>query len=142
MVRRRRPALKKAFTEREDLMTGVVNIEKCFEKFSDLFSPKIVGELNGQHVKLVRLEGDRVPLHTHEGEDELFLVLDGELKLIDNSREMVLHAGEFYIVRRGREHRVIPHGHVKLLLFEPAGIEHTGKVRSEITKERFDRLDP
>ena len=122
-------------------MSGVVNIEKCFEKFEDLFSPKIVGELNGQHVKLVRLEGDNVPLHTHDDEDELFLVLDGELDIIDGEEEVTVQPGEFYIVRRGREHRVVPRGHVKLLLFEPAGIEHTGKVRSEITRDAFERLD-
>ncbi len=122
-------------------MSGIVNIEKCFERFEDLFSPKIVGELNGQHVKLVRVEGDKVPFHTHDDEDELFYVLEGELDIIDGDGEFTLRAGEFYIVRRGSEHRVIPRGHVKLMLFEPADIEHTGKVKSEITKDSFDILD-
>ncbi len=122
-------------------MSGIVNIEKCFERFEDLFSPKIVGELNGQHVKLVRAEGDKVPFHTHEDEDELFYVLEGELDIIDGDGAFTLRAGEFYIVRRGSEHRVIPRGHVKLMLFEPADIEHTGKVKSEITKDSFDILD-
>ncbi len=106
------------------------------------FHPKIVGELNGQHVKLVRAEGDKVPMHTHDDQDELFFVLEGELDIIDGEGEITLRPGEFYIVRRGREHRVIPRGHVKLLLFEPADIAHTGKVRSEITKDSFDVLDP
>ena len=53
-------------------MSKVVNIEKCFEKFNDTFSPKIIGELNGQHVKVARLEGDKVPWHTHDNEDEMF----------------------------------------------------------------------
>ena len=122
-------------------MSGKVNIKKCFEQFEDLFSPKIVGELNGQHVKLVRAEGDKVPLHTHDDEDELFYVLEGELDIIDGDEELTLEPGEFYIVRRGRKHRVVPRGHVKLLLFEPAEIEHTGKVKSEITKDSFDILD-
>lgn len=122
-------------------MSGIVNIEKCFERFEDLFSPKIVGELNGQHVKLVRAEGDKVPFHTHNDEDELFFVLEGELDIIDGDAEFTLRAGEFYIVRRGSEHRVIPRGHVKLMLFEPAEIEHTGNVKTEITKDSFDRLD-
>ena len=122
-------------------MSGVVNIEQCFERFEDLFSPKIVGELNGQHVKLVRAEGDKVPLHTHDDEDELFFVLEGELDIIDGEEEVTVKPGEFYIVRRGREHRVVPRGHVKLLLFEPVDIEHTGKVRAEITKDSFDILD-
>jgi len=122
-------------------MSGVVNIKECFERFEDLFSPKIVGELNGQHVKLVRAEGDKVPLHTHDNEDELFFVFEGELDIVDGEEEHSLKPGEFYIVRRGREHRVIPRGHVKLLLFEPADIEHTGKVRAEITRDSFDTLD-
>ena len=122
-------------------MSGIVNIEKCFDQFDDLFSPKIVGELNGQHVKLVRAEGDKVPLHTHDDEDELFFVFEGELDIIDGKEELTLKPGEFYIVRHGREHRVIPRGHVKLLLFEPADIKHTGTVRSEITKDSFDILD-
>ena len=122
-------------------MSGVVNIEQCFERFEDLFSPKIVGELNGQHVKLVRAEGDKVPLHTHDDEDELFFVLEGELDIIDGEEEVTVKPGEFYIVRRGREHRVVPRGHAKLLLFEPVDIEHTGKVRAEITKDSFDILD-
>ena len=123
-------------------MVKVVNIEACFAKFSDTFSPKIVGELNGQHVKLVRCEGDKVPWHTHDSEDELFLVLEGELDVCERNETVTLHAGEFCIVPRGREHRVVPRGHVKLLLFEPAGIAHTGSVRAEITKDRYDRLDP
>ncbi len=123
-------------------MTRKVNIEQCFEKFSDTFSPKIVGELNGQNVMVVRLEGDMVPWHTHEHEDEMFFVVDGVLDVIERDGTMSLRAGEFCIVRKGTEHRVVPQGHVKLILFEPAGIAHTGKVRSEITKDRFDRLEP
>lgn len=123
-------------------MTRVINLDKCFAKFSDTFSPKIVGELNGQHVKVVRLEGDKVPWHTHDLEDELFLVLDGTLQVLERDSSVALHSGEFCVVPHGVEHRVVPEGHVKLLLFEPAGIAHTGTVRSEITKDQCDRLDP
>lgn len=122
-------------------MTRVVNIAKSFEKFNDTFSPKIVGELNGQHVMLVRCEGDKVPWHTHDNEDEMFLVVDGTLEVIERDRTVVLHGGEFYIVRRGIDHRVVPQGHVRLMLFEPESISHTGNVKAEITKESFDRLD-
>jgi mannose-6-phosphate isomerase-like protein (cupin superfamily) len=123
-------------------MARVVNIADCFGRFTDTFSPKIVGELNGQHVKLVRCEGDKVPWHTHDSEDELFLVLEGELDVCERDETVTLRSGEFCIVPHGREHRVVPRGHVKLLLFEPAGIAHTGSVRAEITKDRYDRLDP
>ncbi len=122
-------------------MEKVVNIKKCFEKFSDTFSPKIVGELNGQNIMLVRCEGDKIPWHIHDNEDEMFFVLDGTLEVLERDGSLTLHAGEFCIVRKGIEHRVVPRDHVKLMLFEPQSIAHTGKVKSEVTKERFDRLD-
>jgi mannose-6-phosphate isomerase-like protein (cupin superfamily) len=122
-------------------MLKVVNIEKCFGKFSDTFSPKIVAELNGQHVKLVRAEGDKVPWHTHDHEDELFYVLEGSLEVQQRGETARLNAGEFCVVARGLEHKVVPIGYVKLLLFEPAGIAHTGQVRSGITKDHYDRLE-
>lgn len=122
-------------------MAGVVNIEACFERFSDTYSPKIVGEVNGQDVKVVRLEGEKVPWHTHENEDELFWVLDGVLDVFERECKKTLNPGEFCVVHKGIEHRVVPHGHVKLVLIEPAGIAHTGDVRSEITLDRYERLD-
>lgn len=122
-------------------MAKVVNIEKYFEKFNDTYSPKIVGELNGQLVMVVRLEGDKVPWHTHDKEDEMFFVVDGILDIFEKNKNITLHTGEFYIVPRGVEHRVVPRGQVRLILFEPKGIAHTGKVKSEITKEHFDRLE-
>lgn len=123
-------------------MAKVVSVERCFEKFNDTFSPKIVGDLNGQHVKLVRVEGDKVPWHTHDEEDEMFFVLEGAMEVMERDETVTLNAGEFCIVPRGKEHRVVPQGHVKLMLFEPAGIAHTGKVRAEITLDEYDRLEP
>jgi mannose-6-phosphate isomerase-like protein (cupin superfamily) len=119
----------------------VVNIDRCFKKFNDTFSPKIIGELNGQYVLAVKLEEDMCPLHTHENEDEMFYVLEGILDIYEDKKKTTVKTGEFYIVYRGTAHRVVPQGHVKLLLFEPAGISHTGSVQSEITKIRFDKLD-
>jgi mannose-6-phosphate isomerase-like protein (cupin superfamily) len=123
-------------------MEKVVNIEKCFDRFSDTFSPKIVAELNGQNVLLVRCEGDKVPWHIHDNEDEMFFVLEGTLDVFEREKSTTLHAGEFIIVRKGVEHRVVPQGHVKLMLFEPQGIAHTGKVKAEITLDRYERLEP
>jgi mannose-6-phosphate isomerase-like protein (cupin superfamily) len=122
-------------------MSKVINIDKCFRMFDDIFSPKIVGELNDQLIMLVKCEGDKVPWHTHENEDEMFFVADGVLEVQEEDRSVTLHAGEMYIVDRGVEHRVVPQGRVKLILFEPAGIEHTGKVKTEITKQSFDHLE-
>jgi len=122
-------------------MAKVVNIQDCFSKFRDTYSPKIIGELNGQHVKLARVEGDKCPWHIHDNEDEMFFVVEGTMDVQEKDETVTLRAGEFCIVPRGREHRVVPRGHVKLILFEPAGIAHTGNVRAEITKDRYDRLD-
>ncbi len=122
-------------------MLKVVNIADGFRRFDDLFSPKIVGEVNGQHIKLVRVEGDKVPWHTHDTEDELFWVLDGELQVLTRDTSATLHPGEFTIVPSGVEHRVVPHGHVKLVLVETDGIAHTGGVKAEITLDRYEHLD-
>lgn len=122
-------------------MNKVINIDACFQRFSDTFSPKIIAELNGQHIKLVRVEGDKVPWHTHDREDELFWVLEGELEILERAGTVTLFPGEMYIVPRGKEHKVIPKGHVKLILFEPAGIEHTGKVQAEITLKEYQKLE-
>lgn len=121
-------------------MRQAINIEKCFGMFEDTFSPKIIGELNGQLVMLVKCQGDKVPWHTHDHEDEMFYVLAGELEVQEKVGSVTLNKGEMYIVKRGTEHRVVPKGLVKLMLFEPAGIEHTGKVKAEITKKSFERL--
>lgn len=122
-------------------MMKCVKIDDCFGKFNDTYSPKIVGELNGQHVKVVRLEGDKVPWHTHDNEDEMFFVVEGTLDVQEKEETVTLNAGEFCIVRRGREHRVVPRGHVRLILFEPVGIAHTGNVRADITRDHYDSLD-
>ena len=117
-----------------------VNIAAAFSRFADTFSPKIVADLNGQQVKLVRAEGDKVPWHTHEKEDEMFLVLEGVLNVHWTEGHAVLNPLEFIVIPKGVSHRVVPDRHVKLLLFEPAATEHTGNVRSEITKDKLDRL--
>jgi len=121
-------------------MLEIVNIDDGFARFDDLFSPKIVAELNGQHVKLVRVEGDKVPWHTHDQEDELFWVLEGELDVMTREATVTLRPGEFTVVPRSVEHRVVPRGHVKLVLFEPDGIAHTGDVEAEITLDRYEHL--
>lgn len=123
-------------------MSKVINLDRCFEKFDDTFSPKVVAELNGQLVMVVRCEGDKVPWHTHDAEDELFFVLDGTLEVQQRDGSVILQAGEMCVVKRGIEHRVVPQGHVRLILFEPADIKHTGTVKAEITRKEFDRLEP
>ena len=107
----------------------------------DRWNPKIVAELNGQHVKLAKLEGEFV-WHHHEDEDELFLVVEGVLSIELRDKTLELAAGEMVVVPRGVEHRpVVPLGVCSVLLFEPASTVNTGNVEDDprrvSTLERF-----
>jgi mannose-6-phosphate isomerase-like protein (cupin superfamily) len=109
-----------------------VNLEEKFATFHEHWQPRIVGELNGQHVKIARLLGEFV-WHHHEDEDELFLVLAGTLRMEYRDRVVLLSEGEFCIVPRGVEHRPVAGSEVKVLLFEPASTLNTGDVENERT---------
>lgn len=100
----------------------------------------IVGELNGQLVKVAKLHGEFL-WHHHEQEDELFLVLKGTLLMRLRDREVRIEAGEFFIVPRGVEHLPIAEQEVHLLLFEPASTLNTGNVRNERTLQELRRLE-
>lgn len=102
--------------------------------FTEQWSPKIVAALNGQHVKLARLQGEFV-WHRHEAQDELFLVLEGELTVELRDGEVRLGAGELLVVPRGVEHRPVAAREAKVLLFEPAGTRNTGEEGGERTVE-------
>jgi mannose-6-phosphate isomerase-like protein (cupin superfamily) len=99
----------------------------------------VVGELNGQHVKLVKFQGEFV-WHDHAAEDEMFLVVRGSFRMEFRDRSVTLNAGEFLIVPRGVEHRPVAEQEVEVLLFEPAGIKHTGDVESELTVHTYERI--
>jgi len=116
-----------------------VNLAEKLASFSDYFSPKIVGELNGQHVKLVKFQGEFV-WHDHAAEDELFLVVRGSFRMDFRDRSVTLKEGEFIIVPRGVEHRPVAEQEVEVMLFEPAAIKHTGDVESELTVQEFERI--
>ena len=116
-----------------------VNIEECFQRFSDTFSPKIVGELNGQHVKLAKLKGKFV-WHEHEAEDELFMVIKGRLIISLRDRDITLEEGEFVIVPRGVEHCPVADEEVQVLMFEPIATSHTGNVQSEKTVDKLGMI--
>jgi mannose-6-phosphate isomerase-like protein (cupin superfamily) len=121
-----------------------VRLAEKLAAFSDHWSPRIVGELNGQHVKLVKFQGDFV-WHHHANEDELFLVVHGRFRMEyrDESgaeRSMDISEGEFVIVPRGVEHRPCAAEEVHVLLFEPASTLNTGNVRNERTVDAPARL--
>jgi mannose-6-phosphate isomerase-like protein (cupin superfamily) len=116
-----------------------VDVADTFARFREPWSPKIVGELNGQMVKLVRFQGEFV-WHKHDHEDEMFLVVDGEFRMELRDGNIDLKAGQFLIVPRGVEHRPVAMREAQVMLFEPATTLNTGNVRNERTLERLERL--
>jgi mannose-6-phosphate isomerase-like protein (cupin superfamily) len=116
-----------------------VNLAQKFSLFDEYWSPKIVGELNGQYVKLAKLQGEFV-WHTHEAEDELFLVSKGRLVIKLHDGDIVLDEGEFLIVPRGVEHCPIAEQEAYVLLFEPKETLHTGTVRTEWTVDELETI--
>lgn len=117
----------------------VININQKFSQFSDHWSPKIIGQLNGQDVKLAKLEGEFV-WHDHANEDEMFMVMKGKLIIEFRDKTVELNEGEMIVVPRGVEHRPIAEKEVWIMLFEPSEIKHTGDVEHEITVKEFDKI--
>ncbi|PZR40475.1 MAG: cupin domain-containing protein [Azospira oryzae] len=116
-----------------------INIESKLSLFSDYWNPRIVGELNGQHVKLVKLKGEFV-WHHHDHEDELFFVVKGVLKMEFRDRTEIIRQGEMIIVPKGVEHRPVGDEEVHVMLFEPATTLNTGNVKNERTKETLQQI--
>jgi mannose-6-phosphate isomerase-like protein (cupin superfamily) len=120
-------------------VTEKVNLAAKLSLFSDHWSPKIVGELNGQQVKLVKFAGP-FTWHHHDAEDEMFLVVRGRFRMEFRDRDVWLDEGEFIIVPRGVEHRPVADDEVHVLLFEPGTTLNTGNVRDERTVVTLDRI--
>lgn len=116
-----------------------INLREKLALFDELWTPKIVAELNGQEVRLAKVHGEFV-WHTHEGEDELFLVLSGSLDIHLRDRVEHLEQGDLFVVPRGVEHRPVSEQGAELLLFEPASVAHTGDVVSELTVDDPERI--
>lgn len=121
------------------LLMEKVNLSQQFDSISKYWSPRIVGELNGQHVKLAKFKGEFV-WHHHEAEDEMFLVVKGRLALHLRDGVVQLSEGEFFVVPRGVEHKPVAGEEVHALLFEPASTLNTGNVRNERTIDNPERL--
>lgn len=111
-----------------------INLQEKFELIEDHWSPHVIGELNQQYVKLAKIKGEFV-WHDHEGEDELFLIVKGSLKLEFRDKVVELKEGEICIVPRGVEHRPVAEEECHILLFEPKNIAHTGEVDSDLTQK-------
>jgi mannose-6-phosphate isomerase-like protein (cupin superfamily) len=112
-----------------------LNLDEAFASFDEQWAPRLAAELNGQAVKLAKLEGEFV-WHSHADADELFLVVDGDLRIeLRDDPAVELSAGELVVVPAGVEHRPVADGEARVLLFEPADTRNTGDVEDERTRE-------
>jgi mannose-6-phosphate isomerase-like protein (cupin superfamily) len=116
-----------------------VNLREKLGLFAEHWQPKIVGDLNGQHIKLVKFQGPFV-WHHHDNEDELFLVVKGRFLMEFRDKNVWLEEGELVIVPRGVEHRPVADEEAHVLLFEPASTLNTGNVRNERTLPELQRI--
>jgi len=116
-----------------------VNLAHKLAQFDDHWNPRIVAALNGQHVKIAKVQGEFV-WHHHEAEDELFMVIKGELDLEFRDRTVTLLPGELMVVPRGVEHRPVAREECQILLFEPQETVNTGNVVSDRTRTQLEKL--
>ena len=117
----------------------IIDVKEKLSLFDELWSPKIVGELNGQYVKLAKLKGEFV-WHQHEEEDELFMVVKGKLTIRLKEQDVNLSAGQFIIIPSGVEHLPIAEEECHVMLFEPKTVVNTGNVKNEKTVEKLETL--
>jgi mannose-6-phosphate isomerase-like protein (cupin superfamily) len=116
-----------------------INLKEKLNKFSEYWSPRIVGELNGQHVKLAKFKGEFV-WHSHENEDELFFVVKGRLLMKFRDKDVWIEEGEMIIVPAKVEHQPVAVEEVHVMLFEPMSTLNTGNVIEERTKRDLEKL--
>jgi mannose-6-phosphate isomerase-like protein (cupin superfamily) len=118
---------------------NVINVNEKFGLFNEHWSPKVIGELNGQEVKIAKVKGEFV-WHNHRDEDELFFIIKGQLKIEFRDQTVELNPGEMLIVPKGVEHRPVAEEEVWIMLFEPASTKHTGEVKHALTVEKYEKI--
>ena len=118
-------------------MLQKINIAEKLALFSDYWNPRIVGELNGQCVKLAKFKGEFI-WHKHMDEDELFYVIKGSFKMELRNKTIQLNEGEFFIVPKGVEHKPVAENEVEIMLFEPKNTLNTGNKLNTFTKQHLD----
>ncbi len=116
-----------------------INLKNKFDSFSDYWSPKIVGELNGQLVKIAKFK-DEFVMHQHDSEDEMFLVIEGKLLMELDDKTLEINPGEFVIIPKKTNHKPKAIGEVKVLLFEPNTTLNTGNIENEFTVKKLDKI--
>jgi len=117
----------------------VINVKDKFNLFTEHWNPKIIGELNGQAVKIAKVKGEFI-WHDHKEEDELFYILKGTLKIEFRDGIKVLNEGDMLIIPKGVEHKPIAEEEVWLMLFEPMQTKHTGEIDHELTVKNLDKI--
>ena len=121
------------------IMIKKINISQKLAQFNDHWNPRIIGELNKQHVKLAKIKGEFI-WHKHEDEDEMFLVLKGTLKIEFRDRTETIQENEIIIVPKGVEHKPIAKEEVSIMLFEPATTINTGALENERTRKNLESI--
>ena len=116
-----------------------INIAQKLALFTDYWNPRIAGELNGQHIKLVKFKGEFV-WHKHENEDEMFLVIKGNFTMELRDKIIDLKEGEMIIIPKGTEHRPVANEEVHIMLFEPVSTLNTGDVKNELTRDSLEKV--
>jgi quercetin dioxygenase-like cupin family protein len=118
-----------------------MNLKKELSSVDKYFSPRIIGEVNDQYIKVVKIKGQEVPWHNHENEDELFYIIDGQMLMeIENELEFTMKRGDLFVVKKGTNHRVSSKAECLIMLIEPKTTEHTGKVKSAISKSIEEQI--
>ena len=120
-------------------MVKKINIDQKLSLFNDHWNPRIIGELNKQHVKLAKIKGEFI-WHKHDDEDEMFLVLKGTLKIEFRDRTETIQENEIIIVPKGVEHKPIAEEEVSIMLFEPATTINTGALENERTRKNLESI--
>ena len=120
-------------------MAKKINIQDKLSLFNDHWNPRIIAELNKQHVKLAKIKGEFI-WHKHDHEDEMFLVLKGTLKIAFRDRTETIQENEIIIVPKGVEHKPIADEEVSIMLFEPATTINTGALENERTRKNLESL--
>ncbi|WKZ58563.1 MAG: cupin domain-containing protein [Cyclobacteriaceae bacterium] len=118
-----------------------MNLKDAFLSLDNYFSPRIIGEVNDQYIKVVKIKGQEVPWHNHENEDELFYIIDGQLLMeMENQQEFMMKKGDLLVVKKGTYHRVSSTAECLVMLIESKTTEHTGKVKSAISKSIEEQI--
>ncbi|MCM4170547.1 cupin domain-containing protein [Arenibacter sp. TNZ] len=118
---------------------NTININSKFELINDLWTPRVLTELNGQQVKISKVKGEFV-WHDHKNEDELFIILKGSLKMMFRDRTEIVKEGEMIMVPKDVKHKPVAEDEVWMMLIEPKNIEHTGDVKSHLTIDNYENI--